>query len=51
MSGNLKEGKQDFNNINDIERSKPDDNPYITSEKEKLRLKEVLNSTCALLSR
>jgi len=50
MSGNLKEGKQGFNNVDDIEWSKPDDNRYITSEKDKARLVEVFNYTCELLS-
>ncbi|MBI4092067.1 MAG: hypothetical protein HY427_02580 [Candidatus Levybacteria bacterium] len=49
MSGNLKEGKQEFGSVDDIEWSKPDDNPYVSSEKDKQRLIEVFNYTCELL--
>lgn len=49
MSGNLKEGKQEFSNFEDIEWSKPDDNPYVTSNEDKLRLVKVFNYTCELL--
>lgn len=50
MTGNLKEDKQEFSSIDDIEWSKPDDNPYISSEKDKQRLFEVFDYTCELLA-
>jgi len=49
MSGNLKESKQEFSSADDIEWSRPDDNSYISSEKDRQRLIEVFNYTCEVL--
>lgn len=51
LEGNLKKGTETFTSINDIEWTKPSDNPYVRDAKEKEQLVQKFEKKCEILRR
>lgn len=48
--GSLREGFKEYINPDNLQWKSPDDNPYITSEKDKKKLIETFNRKCTILN-